>query len=491
MRFFASPWPPPHMHIVQRERKRRMEAEEREKGLLLHLNRVLELQKNTGTPSPAAAGDKNTRHGTALPALALRQGAREVDSPEMGRLQAEVQWLKVKLAEERMSNSLRNGVPTGAELTELTGQQPLPVSPSPVSPLHQHHDAAPQARCEAAHAAGGREQGAGVEVRGTAVAVESAEGCVEREQSGVSAPHARTKRGNDIGNAQSGSLPGQQGECGLRGSGTPHVGGSTRPNKAKGSLAAASSPGQWGCVIRLLSCFPMRVYVCMPGMPSCARVGLLGPTIGSGGRCLRFAPQDAGTGKGWEKREAIIGSAKHLLDKLANKSKNALVSSTLRGESVGGGCAGNAVGGAGGQSLVRGRPDGGTGALKGPAHGSDGKALGQPSLTRARVALPPPPKRRDKLDAVGGEGGTKNSAAADKEKGGASRSPPRDRVVRCEDDRGLNVFQHASSSALAVLGLRWKEEGEEAGRGGGWLRPEDSVLSTGSMTDGSSFEMMV
>jgi hypothetical protein len=490
MRFFASPWPTPHVHIVQRERKRRMEAEEREKGLLLHLNRVLELQKNTGTPSPAAAADKNTRHGTALPALALRQGAGVVDSPEMGRLQAEVQWLKVKLAEERMSNSLRNGVQTGAE---LTGQQPLPVSPSPVSPLHQHHDDAPHARSEAAHAAGGREQGAGVEVRGTAGAVESAEGCVEREQRDVSAAHARAKRGNDIGNAQSGSLHGQQGECGLRGSGTPRVGGSTRPNKAKGSLAAASSPGQWGCVTRLLSCFPMRVYVCMPCMLSCARVGLLGPTIGSGGRCLRFAPQDAGTGRGWEKREAIIGSAKHLLDKLANKSKNTLVSSTLLGESVGGGCAGDAVGGAGGQSLVRGRPDGGTGALKrqGTAHGSDGRALGQPPLTRALVALPPPPKRRDKLDAVGGEGEMKHSAAADKEKVAASRSPPRDRVVRCEDDRGLNVFQHASSSALAVLGLRWKEEGEEAGRVGGWLRPEDSVLSTGSMTDGSSFEMMV
>jgi hypothetical protein len=248
-------------------------------------------------------------------------------------------------------------------------------------------------------------------------------------------------------------------------------------------------------VTRLLSCFCMRVHVYMPGMPSCARVGLLGPTMGGGGRCLRFAPQDAGTGKGWEKREAIIGSAKHLLDKLANKSKTALVSPTLRGHSVGGGYAGNAVGGAGGQSLVSGRPDGGTEALQrqGPPHGSDDKALGQPPLTRARLALPPPPKRRDRLDAVGGEGSMQNSAAADKEKDrekvAASRSPPRDRVVRCEDDRGLNVFQHASSSALAVLGLRWKEEGEQAGRGGGWLRPEDSVLSTG--TDGSSFEMMV
>jgi hypothetical protein len=231
---------------AQRERKRRIEAEEREKGLLLHLNRVLELQKNTGTPSPAAAADKNTRHGPAVPALALRQGAGVVDSPEMGRLQAEVQRLKVKLAEERMSNSLRNGVPTVAELTGLTGQQPVPVSPSPVSALHQHHHAAPHACSEAAHAAGAREQGAGVDVRGTAGAVGSAEGCVEREPGDVSAAHAHAKRRNDIGNAQSASLPGQQGQCALRGSGTPRVGGSTRPTKAKGSAAAASSPGEWG-----------------------------------------------------------------------------------------------------------------------------------------------------------------------------------------------------------------------------------------------------
>ena len=279
------------------------------------------------------------------------------------------------------------------------------------------------------------------------------------------------------------------------------------------------------------------------------------PTSGVHGRCLRFAPQDAGTGKGWEKREAIIGSAKHLLDKLANKSKTSLVPPPLRGECVGD-CPGDGGGGTtGGQSPIHGRPDGGSrvglGPPQDPANVRALQPLRQPAPTRARAALPPPPKRRDKFDAVGvGEGmagerrvaGDKQQEAAEAkgkhllrdqgkhilhdqrgqrgparandagEKrvqerlqptifltseeakvGAAGKSPGREREeVDREEDGGLNgAFKHVSSSALAMLGLRWKEEAEQAGRGGGGMRTEDSVLSTGSMTDGSSFEMMV
>jgi hypothetical protein len=281
-------------------------------------------------------------------------------------------------------------------------------------------------------------------------------------------------------------------------------------------------------------------------MPARAWMHVQSPTSGVHGRCLRFAPQDAGTGKGWEKREAIIGSAKHLLDKLAaKKSKTPLVPPPLRGECVGDSCSPGGGGRrtTGEQSPIGGRPDGGSGVGLGPqqdpalvgAH----QHLRQPAPTRARAALPPPPKRRDKFDAVGvGEGmqrersvagGKQNETVDQKGKhlmleqrgqrdqagatdaggvqervqhtmvlasqeakvGAARKSPGRERVDR-EEDGGLNgAFQHASSSALAMLGLRWNEEVEQAGRGGGGMRTEDSVLSTGSMTDGSSFEMMV
>ena len=75
-----------------------MEAEQREKGLLLHLNRVLEMQKSAGAPLAPAA----YKNAAESPALAPGQGAG--DSPELGRLQAEVQRLKVKLTQERLAN---------------------------------------------------------------------------------------------------------------------------------------------------------------------------------------------------------------------------------------------------------------------------------------------------------------------------------------------------------------------------------------------------
>ena len=50
---------------------------------------------------------------------------------------------------------------------------------------------------------------------------------------------------------------------------------------------------------------------------------------------------------------------------------------------------------------------------------------------------------------------------------------------------GLDL-KAAALPALALLGLKWKEEA-----GDGDVRREDSILSTGTNTEGSSFELMV
>jgi len=218
-----------------------MEAEEREKRLLLHLNSVLEIQKSAGTPAIAAA-EKNARHAAARPAAQsppLPTGHAAADDPELGRLQAEVQRLKVKLAEERMSSRLlveqrlANGhAGTTAQLTSVKIEEALPDGPS------AHHDASllNAGLQQAADAARGGENGAGGEDQGMAAAGNGTGGCSGRcagEAGGVES-HLPLARPVGVRLSQ------EEGDRDR-----PRQGLSP-PNKKKGGLAAASSPGQWG-----------------------------------------------------------------------------------------------------------------------------------------------------------------------------------------------------------------------------------------------------
>ena len=58
-------------------------------------------------------------------------------------------------------------------------------------------------------------------------------------------------------------------------------------------------------------------------------------------------------------------------------------------------------------------------------------------------------------------------------------------AVESSHQGGLDLM----SPALALLGLKWKEDA--AAEGDAAVRREDSILSTGTNTEGSSFELMV
>jgi hypothetical protein len=92
------------------------------------------------------------------------------------------------------------------------------------------------------------------------------------------------------------------------------------------------------------------------------------------------------------------------------------------------------------------------------------------------------------LSSTRGEGRRRRNSLSNIERGVRGSKA----AVESSNQGGLDLM----SPALALLGLKWKEDAAAEGGGGGGggdaaVRREDSILSTGTNTEGSSFELMV